>query len=206
MRKTATRFTFDTVFAAGTDVASDAARNRARKTLTQGELDQLMTQARTEGLRSCEVSAIEAVDAAARELTAQLRQSLAAIDQVRAHAADLAMAVGGKLARTALEAFPLGEVERALREAMHQAIGEPRIVLRTSQAVADALGKRIADMAHEEGFDGRVQISAEHNFRGADCRIEWRGGGAERALASMEASMNELIARRFADAGRVTEE
>ena len=85
-------------------------------------------------------------------------------------------------------------------------MGRPDVARVICGNPVDALGKRIADMAHEEGFDGRVQISAEHNFRGADCRIEWRGGGAERALASIEASMNELIARRFADAGRVTEE
>ena len=32
---------------------------------------------------------------------------------------------------------------------------------------------------------------------GADCRIEWRGGGVERALGNIENTLSELIARRF---------
>jgi flagellar assembly protein FliH len=206
MSKRATRFTFDTVFTAGSDVVSDAARSRARRTLSQTELDQLTAEAHAEGSRSGEVRAIEAVGMAAHQLTTQLRQAIAAMDQIRADAAALALALAGRLARSALDAFPNGEVERALREAMHQAMGEPRIVLRTSPAVAEALGKRLADLAHEEGFDGRVQLSAEPHLHGADCRIEWRGGGAERSLAAIETSMNELIARRFADSSPVTEE
>lgn len=207
MSKPATRFTFDTFFAGGSEGATDGARNRGRKTLTQTEIDQMLVQARAEGVHSGEVRALQAVEAATQELIAQMRQTLASMDEIRSEAADLALAIAGKLARAALDAFPAGEVERALRDAMHQAVGEPRIVLRVAPGVAEALAQRVADIAHEEGFDGRVQISAEHNLRGADCRVEWRGGGAEHAIAAIEASINELIARRFSDASRpVTEE
>jgi len=63
--------------------------------------------------------------------------------------------------------------------------------------VAEALQPRIAEIAQEEGYEGRVQISADPNIRGADCRIEWRGGGAERSEAALEAALAELISRRF---------
>ena len=43
-----------------------------------------------------------------------------------------------------------------LREAMHQAIGEPRITLRAAPDVIAALEAALADIAHEEGYDGRV--------------------------------------------------
>ena len=64
---------------------------------------------------------------------------------------------------------------------MHQAIGEPRIILRAAPAVTEVLEPRLAEIAHEEGYEGRVLIAADPAMTGADCRIEWRGGGAERS-------------------------
>ena len=66
-------------------------------------------------------------------------------------------------------------------------------------AVAEAISSQLTHIAHEEGFDGRVQISADPTLKDADCRIEWRGGGAERAESTIEAAIADLIARRFAN-------
>ena len=73
---------------------------------------------------------------------------------------------------------------------------------------AESLAPHIARIAHEEGYDGRVQISPDAALKGADCRIEWRGGGAERAEAVIDAALDELMARHFrdADAPMMTEE
>jgi flagellar assembly protein FliH len=65
--------------------------------------------------------------------------------------------------------------------------------------VVAALESRIADIAHEEGYDGRVMISADPGITGADCRIEWRGGGSERELVAIEAALDALIARHFSN-------
>jgi flagellar assembly protein FliH len=65
--------------------------------------------------------------------------------------------------------------------------------------VAERLTVRAGEIAHEEGFDGRVQVSADPALKRADCRIEWRGGGAERAAAAIEIALEELIARNFRD-------
>ena len=70
--------------------------------------------------------------------------------------APLALAAAKKIAPAALAALPAGDVEIALRQAMHQAIGEPRITLRAAPDVVAALEARLADIAHEEGYDGRV--------------------------------------------------
>jgi flagellar assembly protein FliH len=80
---------------------------------------------------------------------------------------------------------------------MHQAIGEPRLVLRASPPVVEALSERIEKIAREEGFEGAVQIVADAAQHIADCRMEWRGGGAERSQAAIEAALAELIARHF---------
>jgi flagellar assembly protein FliH len=205
----ARKFTFDTVFAAQVDVASDAARARQKKMLTQGELDKIRADAAIEGTKAAEVRALEAIAIGAKEAIAAVRQALASssqeIETVRSQSVDIALAAARKLARAALASAPSEEIEAALREAMHQAIGEPRIVLRASPGLAEALERRIAEIAHEEGYDGRVQISADPALRGADCRIEWRGGGAERTQAAIDNALSALIARHFSAASQPEE-
>ncbi|MBN9532607.1 MAG: hypothetical protein J0H10_04540 [Alphaproteobacteria bacterium] len=197
----ARKFTFDTVFTEKTDVVSDAARARQKKALTQAEIDQLQAEAHAMGVKAGEVRALEAVAAATSEAAVALRSAIAYakadIEGVRADAARLALVAAKTLARNALEAMPEAEVEMALRQSLHQAIGEPRIILRTNPKVAEALQAKITDIAHEEGFEGRIQISPEAAIQGADCRIEWRGGGAERSAQALEAALTDTIARRF---------
>ena len=207
---TAKKFTFDTVFSARSDIVSEAARARQKKILTVAELDQLRAEARAEGVTAGEVQALEAIAAGTREaaetLRAVLGQARRDLEDLRSEAVELAFAAARALARSAVAAMPVADVELALRESLHQAIGEPRVVLRASPAVAEALAPRIADIAHEEGYDGRVQISADSSLHGADCRIEWRGGGTERSSAALEAAVGELITRRFSNADHTSTE
>ncbi|HWA90442.1 MAG TPA: FliH/SctL family protein [Rhizomicrobium sp.] len=198
---TPAKFHFDTEFAAGGDRVSHAARGRVKRTLTTDEIETLCAQARAEGTKAGEARALEAIAQNARDVGVVLRQALdrshAEIEQVREEAAGLALAAARKLVPMALDALPAADVERALREAIHQAIGEPRIVLRASPKVIEALNGRIAEIAQEEGYEGRVVASADPAIKNADCRIEWRGGGAERSEAAIEQALADIITRRF---------
>jgi flagellar assembly protein FliH len=199
--KTSAKFTFDTEFRGPSDVASDAARARQKKTLTIEEIEAMRASAQAEGTEAASVRAAENIERTAAALVIALRaaldQSHAEIEIVRAEAAALALAAAKKIAPAALAALPAGDVENALREAMHQAIGEPRITLRAAPDVIAALEGKVEAIAHEEGYDGRVMLAADPAIRGADCRIEWRGGGSERSEAAIEAALDALIARRF---------
>jgi flagellar assembly protein FliH len=200
---TPAKFKFDTEFRDGGDHVSMAARARTKKALTQDEIDQMCARARTEGMKSGEARALDTVAAAVTDMAQILRQALGCthddIEKVRREAAEIALAVARKLVPMALDALPVADVELALRDAIHQGIGEPRIVLRAAPRVIEALNERIAAIAHEEGFEGRVIVSADPTIKGADCRIEWRGGGAERSQAAIEQALGELIARRFSN-------
>ncbi|HVV27728.1 MAG TPA: FliH/SctL family protein [Rhizomicrobium sp.] len=195
------KFTFDTEFLATGDRPSEAARARQKQTLTTEELDRIAANARREGENNARVRSTEALDRTIAAMTIALRAALdashAEIESVRADAAELALAMASKLAPAALAALPAGDVEAALRQAMHQAIAEPRIMLRCAPHVAAALEPRLADIAHEEGYDGRLTIAADPAIAGGDCRIEWRGGGAERSAAAIEEAIAALIAHHF---------
>ena len=69
--------------------------------------------------------------------------------------------------------------------------------MRAAAAVVDALAGAVEIIAQEEGYDGRVMLAADPAMTGADCRIEWRGGGAERSEAAIEAALDALIENRF---------
>ena len=200
-KNSAPKFTFDTEFSGAEDRRAPAAQARQKQTLTVEELENLKTLARSEGENHAQVRANEALERTVAALTISVRAALdlshAEIEQVRDDAARLAMAMAKKIAPAALAALPAGDVEAALRQAMHQAIAEPRITLRAAPAVTAVLEPRLNDIAHQEGYEGRVLIAADPAMTGADCRIEWRGGGAERSESIIEDALSTLISRHF---------
>jgi flagellar assembly protein FliH len=198
-KNTSRKFTFDTEFTGDENRQAPTARARQKQTLTTEELEVLKTLARLEGENSASARLAAAVESLAVQVRVTLDESHALVEAMRAEAAEIALAMARKIAPAALAALPAGDVEIALRLAMHQAIGEPRLTLRAAPAVVEVLEVRLADIAHEEGYEGRVMIAADPAMQGADCRIEWRGGGAERREQTIEDALTALIARRFSN-------
>jgi flagellar assembly protein FliH len=195
------KFTFDTEFRPEGDLVSNAARARQRKVLTQEELDQMFSRARAEGMKAGQVRAAEATAAAVSQLCGTVRDVMASaqgqIEVLREEAAQLGLIAARKLAHVAVENMPEGDVEEALRDGLHQAITEPRVVLRAAPNVIAVIKEKLEDLAHEMGYEGRIVATPEQGMHGADCRIEWRGGGAERSMAQLEEAIGEVITRRF---------
>ena len=195
------KFTFDTEFLGAEDRRAPAARARQKQTLTTEELDRMQAEARNQGENNANARTAEALERAIAALTISVRAALdtshAEIEKLRDEAARVAFAMARKIAPAALAALPSGDVEIALRQDMHQAIGEPRITLRADPAVTAILEPRLTDIAHEEGYEGRVLIAADPAMKPGNCRIEWRGGGAERSEAAIEEALSALIAHRF---------
>ena len=199
--KPAAKFTFDTEFRPTGDIVSEAARSRQKKTLTVEELEMLCAEARAEGARSGQVRAGEELGREVAALTIAVRAALdtsrAEIETLRAEASAIALAAARKLAPLALAALPADDVEAALRAAMREAIEEPRITLKAAPAAIAAIAPRLAAIAAEEGYEGRITAAADPSLTGADCRIEWRGGGAARDEAAILAALDTLVARHL---------
>jgi len=197
------KFTFDTEFRAGATMVSESARLRRKKTLTVEEIETMCARAHHEGTETAQVRANEAINQSLAAMIISLRAALdqthAAIEQLRGDAAELALVAARKMASAALDAFPAPDVETALRQAMHQAIGEPRITLRAAPEVIAVLAPRLEAIAQSEGYEGRVLAAAEPALKGGDCRIEWRGGGSERNHAALAEALESLVNRRLAD-------
>lgn len=207
--KPATKFTFDTHFDGGEHEQKNAADTRSRKSYGADEIDAIRKEARDEGRRDGDVRAAQAVAASIGQVAAAIVAAVNAMDgdveAIRAEAAGLALAASRKLAGAALRAAPEAEIVEVLRAALHQAVGQPRMVVTTTPALAAAIEAKVAALAAEQGFEGRVHFAPDPALGDADCRIEWHGGGVERAHRSIDNALAELIARRFAGAGAGSE-
>jgi flagellar assembly protein FliH len=200
------KFTFDTDFdERDSDVSGGDAR--ARKSFSTEEIEMLRREAREEGRKHADILASQAVAASIGQVAAATLAAIEAIDgeveRLRAEAASLALAAARKLAGAALDRAPEAEIAEALNVALHHAIGEARVVVKTPPALAKAIEGRAAEIAAEQGFEGRIQVAGDNSLSGADCRIEWRGGGVERAHSVIEGALADLIARRF---GRIEDQ
>jgi flagellar assembly protein FliH len=196
----AVKFTFDTHFdgAGPHDARKDS---RSRKTYSAEEIEQITCEAREEGRKDGNVRAAQAMAVSIGQVAAAVFAAIEAMDAeveiIRAEAAGLAVSAAKTLARAALASAPEAEIAQALQVALHQAIGEPRVVVSTAHALAQQIEERAAEIALREGFEGRMQFVADAGLAGADCRIEWRGGGIERTQGKIEQALEDLIARRF---------
>src|SRR5690349_19903902 len=159
-KHSAPKFTFDTEFAGGEDRRAPAAQARQKQTLTIEELENLKTLARSEGESSAETRATDALERTVAALTVSVRAALdvshAEIEQVRDDSPRLALVTAKKNAIAGLVAELTGDVEAALRQAMHQATAVPCSTLRAAPAVTQILEPRLNDIAYEEGYEGRV--------------------------------------------------
>lgn len=196
----AVKFTFDTHFDGG-DPGSEKSNSRSRKTYSAEEIDALKREAREEGRNEGDVRASHAVAASIGQVAAAVHAAIQAMDgeieRIRAEAAGLAIVAAKKLAQAALGAAPEAEIEEALRVALHQAVGEARVIVKTAPLIAETIQQRANEIAHQEGFEGRMQFVPDPGLLHADCRIEWRGGGIERSQAAIEEALADVIARRF---------
>ena len=205
----ASKYTFDVEFRREGDLVSNAARARQKKSYTTEEIDQISARAREQGIKAGQVRAAEALATETATLVSLLRDLLEntrlATDTVRQEASMLALAAARKLATAAIDQLPAADVELTLRGALHQAIGEPRVVLNASPKVVEILKPQLEEIAMQEGFEGRLAIVVDPAMATADCRIDWRGGGAERSEGAIEAAIAELITRRFSNPTSVEE-
>jgi flagellar assembly protein FliH len=192
------KFNFDNVFGVKGTNAQPAAP-RARSSYSSGEVDAIRKESLAQGKADTEASALalqaKTLGAIAHSLTTVIAQFDAAVLALRQDSAQLALAVGRKLAEHALAAYPLEEVRTLLADCLHKMHGEPRMVVRVPPGCADEIRAGIDRLCEQQGFTGRVVVIAEPALSGADCRVEWADGGVERDLSATYAAIEQSAER-----------
>jgi flagellar assembly protein FliH len=130
---------------------------------------------------------------------AQLAQGLAGIEaRLEAESVEVAVAVARKLAPELIAAEPFAEVAALAAGCFRQLVAAPHVVVRVDDATYETARARLTEIAHMQGFDGRLVVLAEPALKPGDCRIEWADGGLTRDRAATEAAITEAVARYVA--------
>ena len=190
----ATKYTFDTVFGE-TAPSPLSSASRARSSYSADEVERIRMDTFAAGKADAEAHASTLNAAAMTNIGASLARLHEIETVMRAESVDLALAVARKLAEAALNAFPLREIEEVVVDCLHKLHNEPRLVVRVPAEMTDALQAEVHGLADRHGFAGRIVVLPEPGLRGADCRVEWAGGGLERDLGANLAAIDEAVAR-----------
>jgi flagellar assembly protein FliH len=190
------------------DFAGDA-RKGARH-ISPAVHEAALATARAEAYRQGSVAADakSAADIASRSTVAseriaaalaKLAQSLGTIEaRLEAESVEVAVAVANKLSAALIEAEPFGEVAALAAFCFRQLVAAPHVVVRVDETTYEAAQTRLKDIAHMQGFDGRLVVLAEPTLAPGDCRIEWADGGMTRDRAATAAAIGESVARYVA--------
>jgi flagellar assembly protein FliH len=130
---------------------------------------------------------------------AQLAQGLGAVEaRLEAESVEVAVAVAKKLSAALIEAEPFAEIAALAASCFRQLVAAPHVVVRIDETTYETAQARLKEIAHMQGFDGRLVVLAEPALKPGDCRIEWADGGMTRDRDATAAAIGEAVARYVA--------
>jgi flagellar assembly protein FliH len=195
------KFSFDVSF---DHLGTPTARSMAERRFTRAEMDATRQAALAEGHAAGLAEAAQSTESLAADSLAQIASSLAALfaaqeatalDTER-RALDAMQTIITKLIPGLAAKDPLAEVEAFTTKCLHEAIDEPRVVLRVAEAIYEPLRERLDTLSNAAGYAGRIVLLADDAITGGDARVEWADGGAERNLAVQCTELSTLLDRR----------
>jgi flagellar assembly protein FliH len=142
-----------------------------------------------------------AMESVAHSLSIMTRGLSAVEVRVEAEAVEVAVATGRKLAETLIAREPFAEIEALALDCFRELVTTPHVVVRVNDALYELAQEKLAAIARETGFDGRLLIMAEPDIAVGDCRIEWADGGMMRDKAATDALIGETV-QRFVEGRR----
>jgi flagellar assembly protein FliH len=189
----AKKFLFDTDF-----------RGNGRPAVDEGALD----QARAEGFRSGQDQARRESEQQTGALLMQLvrhcERLLAQQDEriaaIEAQAAQLAITTARGLAGAALAEKPLAQLLGAARECLGHARHAPHLVIRVHESLVETVESKVAGLARETGFGGRLVVLGEPDIAIGDGKLEWADGGIAIDSSQLDAAVETAVRSVFGPA------
>ncbi len=199
-------FGFDTILDG--ERTSDRAqrRERQRPVHTDSDLVAAREQAFADGVAEGQrrvIASLEQDSVHVMQRIASGVEALRSVDAVARQAstsdvATVSMAIAKQLAGAALAGDSLSVIEPVITDCLDRLYGETVLVVRVHPDLVDPLQHRITKSEFASGFAAEVQISAGHDLARGDCRVEWRGGCAERVQRTTWADVETVVARYIA--------
>lgn len=191
------KFKFDLEF---TDGGEARAAPRAKR--RSAEVEALLRDARTEGEQSAVAKAEQATARAMDQLASGLHEVLTmakfALDEVHDDGTRLAATIARKLAVHAFADAPELYFERAIGECLDLLRREPEIRITIPLSAPHSLKVRLDALVNAQGLANHLRIEQSHTLKAAECRLDWRSGGAEISLEDALQRMDAIIEERIA--------
>ena len=191
-------FTFDTVFDGGQVIAAP----RPKRAYTPEEVEAVRAGAYAEGERSALAQTEAAAAEALNQVAAATTQALSLLTRIahehRSAAADLALAVGRKIAGAALDAFPEAPAAAALAVLARDLDVTPRLIVHVSASDEARLAASLQKVAETAGFAGQIVLKPNSALSPAAFVFDWGDGRAafdpEAASQAVEAALKAALA------------
>jgi len=156
-------------------------------------------QGREDGQKEAEESRAWTETNAQRAISEQLAGLFAAerrsAEANQRAAIQVAQALLKKLAPALARKEGLSDIEALMRECLMRLGKEPRVVVRVTEELAEAVRAKVDGLVIESGFEGRVVVIGAPGIEETDCKVEWADGGAERDLDRLMAEVDEVVER-----------
>jgi flagellar assembly protein FliH len=146
-------------------------------------------QARTEAERRT-AAALEQIT----HTLARLSSDLSALERrLSIDAAEVAVAVGLKLAPSLIALEPVREIEQLATSCFNELRNAPHIAVRVNGNVHSQVQEMLTRLAASQGFEGRLIVLGDEAIAAGDCRLEWADGGMVRDSAATTARVQEAV-------------
>lgn len=203
------RFLFETSFDTDQIGIAGSAEAEAEPVYGAADLEQARAAAFAEGEAAGREDAVNSIEKQLLNGLGRLVEQMGALtdDQasfqngVTERSVELALKAIRKLFPTLAERGGLDEIEALLADCLQEAKAEPRVIVRTADALVEPLTERIDTLAAKAGHEGRIVVLAEDTLAASDCRVEWAEGGAERVVARMWQEFEDATQRIFKSPG-----
>lgn len=192
------KFTFDRAFDGGAKSRYDLEIERL-----QEESRQAQTSSHAQGHEEGRHQALHEIEAATQAVLEQVAQAAHALfsqqhqleSNLKQEMVQLAYTIASKLSPALIRTKPFAEVEALIEDCMVTAHKEPRLVVRVSDAIAEAVSDRLEDMKAATSFPGDIVLIGEAEFGAQDCRVEWPDGGTERRHTNTVKEIENAVQR-----------
>lgn len=192
------KYTFDQAFDGGAKSRYDLEIERL---VRQGE--EASKESYTKGVNDGRVQALQEIENATKDAIVQLTRSAEALFEQRStlesslkqEMVHLSYAIASKLSGALLRTKPTAEVQALIEDCLATVSREPRIVVRVSENVSDAIASQLDAMKSATSFAGEIVLIGEPTLGDLDCRIEWPDGGTERKQDAVKHQIEDAVQR-----------
>ncbi|WCL55390.1 FliH/SctL family protein [Gimibacter soli] len=192
------KFTFEQSFDGGARTKYDREVAALR-----AEIDAARAAAHAEGVDAGRTQAFGEIEAATRQVLAELSANVngllqrhAAIEaELQKQMAALAQLIAARLVPALISRYPTAELEALIAECLQTVRKEPRIVVRVSESLAEAVDARLEAIKSSLAYAGELVLIAEPAMGALDCHVEWHDGGVERSETEIQSEIDAAVER-----------